>query len=76
QTARFDCRTVVRCYYPAFAALLRQQQRNEIMKALFRFVNIFFCYRLKSLLNLRTRWFRRGLRAAVSVTSNCEGGEF
>ncbi|MBB3005324.1 hypothetical protein FHX57_007713, partial [Paraburkholderia tropica] len=29
-------------YYPAFAALLRQQQRNEIMKSLFRFVNIFF----------------------------------
>ncbi|HEV3428970.1 MAG TPA: hypothetical protein VG320_13920, partial [Paraburkholderia sp.] len=28
--------------YPAFFASLRLQQRNEIMKALFRFVNIFF----------------------------------
>ncbi|QGZ65891.1 hypothetical protein [Paraburkholderia acidisoli] len=29
-------------YCPAFSALLRQQQRNEIMKNLFRLVNIFF----------------------------------
>ncbi|MEM5313419.1 hypothetical protein, partial [Paraburkholderia sp. JHI869] len=28
--------------HPAFSALLRQQQRNEIMKNLFRFVNCFF----------------------------------
>ncbi|MEX3949463.1 hypothetical protein AB4Y40_17145, partial [Paraburkholderia sp. EG287B] len=28
--------------YPAFSALLRQQQRNEIMKNPFRFVNPFF----------------------------------
>ncbi|WP_221410344.1 hypothetical protein, partial [Paraburkholderia dinghuensis] len=29
-------------HYPAFPASLRQQQRNEIMKNLFRFVNSFF----------------------------------
>jgi len=65
----------VRCYYPAFAALLRQQQRNEIMKALFRFVNIFFSLPLKKLLILRTRLFRRGLRCGVLLGACSEGGE-
>ncbi|MFC5428988.1 hypothetical protein ACFPTO_09275, partial [Paraburkholderia denitrificans] len=35
-------------YYPAFSASLRQQQRNEIMKNLFRFVNPFFASLPKS----------------------------
>ncbi|MFM0083561.1 hypothetical protein P0D72_32515, partial [Paraburkholderia sediminicola] len=32
---------------PLRSASLHQQQRNEIMKALFRFVNNIFCFRLK-----------------------------
>jgi len=34
--------------YRLLSALLRQQQRNEIMKNLFRFVNLFFASPLKS----------------------------
>ncbi|WP_208620712.1 hypothetical protein, partial [Paraburkholderia aspalathi] len=38
---------------PLRSASLHQQQRNEIMKALFRFVNNIFPLSLKTLLTLR-----------------------
>ncbi|MFC6310603.1 hypothetical protein, partial [Paraburkholderia dipogonis] len=38
---------------PLRSASLHQQQRNEIMKALFRFVNNIFSLSLKTLLTLR-----------------------
>ncbi|MGE8330919.1 MAG: hypothetical protein ACN6PY_07350, partial [Paraburkholderia nemoris] len=38
---------------PLRSASLHQQQRNEIMKALFRFVNNIFALSLKTLLTLR-----------------------
>ncbi|MGC2971510.1 hypothetical protein, partial [Paraburkholderia aspalathi] len=52
---RIHYRTAAHFNYPAplRSASLHQQQRNEIMKALFRFVNNIFPLSLKTLLTLR-----------------------
>ncbi|WP_211697279.1 hypothetical protein, partial [Paraburkholderia aspalathi] len=52
---RIHYRSAAHFNYPAplRSASLHQQQRNEIMKALFRFVNNIFPLSLKTLLTLR-----------------------
>ncbi|WP_208624260.1 hypothetical protein, partial [Paraburkholderia eburnea] len=57
--------------HPAASASLRLQQRNEIMKALFRFVNIFFSgYCLKDATRTTRRFSRQ---ASLSVPQAAKG---
>ncbi|WP_343676817.1 hypothetical protein, partial [Paraburkholderia heleia] len=58
------------------SALLRQQQRNEIMKTAFRFVNPFFSLTARKSCRLRKPPVPAAAFAArTSETSNGEGGE-
>jgi hypothetical protein len=55
--------------------LLRQQQRNEIMKNLFRFVNTFFALPLESCRPTEPPVSAAAFAFRTSTPLNCEGGE-